>query len=519
MKNKLTLIAAQLLLCTCFALPYHSFAQAGSLDLTFDTDGKVTTDIGNGNDDVRAIAIQTDGKIVVAGYSEDTSFIKGFGLVRYNANGSLDLSFDNDGKVTTPIGTAGLILTVSVAIQSDGKIVMVGTFYNGSDNDFVLVRYNTNGSVDNTFGTGGKVITDFGASDDGAYAVAIQSDGKIIVAGYSLASVSYDFALVRYNTNGSLDNTFGTGGKATTAIGTANEIAYSVAIQSDGKIVAAGYSLSSVDIDLALVRYNTNGSLDNTFDTDGIVTTDIGPSHNDGRSLAIQTDGKIVVAGIAKNGSILEFAVVRYNTNGSLDNTFDTDGIVTTIIGDGDIPQSVAIQSDGKIVVAGNSIIGSSRDFVLVRYNTNGSLDNSFDTDGNVTTDFGGSYDYGYSVAIQSDGKIVVAGSSQSDFAVVRYNNTISSSINETTVLSSGIDVYPNPFSTIATLYSGNPLRNATLTLYNVFGQQVKRMNSLNIPAGKSIELTRDHLPNGIYWIELKEDHQIISTNKVVITD
>ena len=169
-------------------------------------------------------------------------------------SGSLDTTFNTTGKVTTAIGAIN-DSALAVAIQSDGKIVAAGYSYNGANYDFALVRYNTDGSLDTTFNTTGKVTTAIGASNDSAYVIAIQSDGKIVAAGYSDNGANYDFALVRYNTDGSLDTTFNTTGKVTTAIGASNDYAYAVAIQSDGKIVAAGYSYNGANDDFALVRY------------------------------------------------------------------------------------------------------------------------------------------------------------------------------------------------------------------------------------------------------------------------
>lgn len=516
MKNKLTFIATTWLLCTLFILPYHSFAQAGSLDLTFDTDGKVTTAFGSYSN-VSAIALQSDGKIVVAGGSYmGSSYL--ITLVRYNINGSLDLSFDTDGKVTTAIGTNSS--ASSIAIQSDGKIVVAGSSDNGSFLDFTIVRYNSNGSLDLSFDSDGIVTTNIGNYDDEARSLAIQSDGKIVVAGCAQGS-NYDFALVRYNTNGSLDLSFDADGKVTTYIGTNSE-ASSVAIQSDGKIVVAGANENFPDTEFALVRYNTNGSIDLSFDTDGIVTTAMGGTSIIYPSVAIQSDGKIVIVGFSQNGLTDDIGLVRYNTNGSLDLSFDTDGKVTTT-NYGYYYNSIVIQSDGKILVTGLSFNGSNGLFALLRYNTNGSLDLTFDTDGIVTTAVGTLHDIPFAVALQNDGKILVAGnslnSSQIDFALARYNNYIGTSINDNADLSTKIVVFPNPFSTLATLQTHEPLNNALLTFYNLYGQQVKQMNSLNILAGKTIELTRDNLPNGIYFIQLKEKNKIISTNKLVITD
>jgi uncharacterized delta-60 repeat protein len=406
-----------------FSIPSAS-AAVGDLDTSFDTDGKVTTAIGAGNDFAYSIALQGDGKILVAGYSYNGSN-NDFAVVRYNANGSPDTSFGTDGKVTTAIGASSDTAT-SIALQSDGKIVVAGYSFIVGNYDFAVVRYNANGSLDTSFGTDGKVTTAIGAGNDFAYSMALQSDGKIVVAGYSFIVGNYDFAVVRYNANGSLDTSFDTDGKVTTAIGAGNDFAYSIALQGDGKILVAGTSDNGSNSGFAVVRYNTDGSLDTSFDTDGKVTTAIGGIGDVADSIDLQSDGKIVVAGTSDNGSSYDFAVVRYNTNGSLDTSFDTDGKVTTAIGGiGDVAYSIDLQSDGKIVVAGGSYNGSNYDFAVVRYNTNGSLDTSFSGDGKVTTAIGAGSDTATSIALQSDGKIVVAGGSYNgsndDFALVRY--------------------------------------------------------------------------------------------------
>ena len=209
--------------------------------------------------------------------------------------------------------------------------------------------------LDTSFGTGGMVTTDIGSSTtDYGYSVAIQSDGKIVVAGVS----GDNFALARYTAAGTLDATFGTGGKVTTDFGGGDAI-WSVAIQSDGKIIAAGYSNNN----FALARYTAAGALDLSFDTDGKVTTDFG-STDRAHSVAIQSDGKIIVAGYSNNN----FALARYTTSGAIDLSFDTDGMVTTDFGGTDQAHSVAIQSDGKVVAAGVSVVAANYNFALIRY-------------------------------------------------------------------------------------------------------------------------------------------------------
>jgi uncharacterized delta-60 repeat protein len=262
------------------------------------------------------MALQSDGKIVVTGYSQNSSFPYDydFALARYNSNGSPDPGFGINGKVTTPIGTNN-DTPRSVAIQNDGKIVVAGYSVFEGDMFFAVARYNNDGNLDSGFGNDGKLTTTFGNDGDYALSTALQPDGKIVVAGFSYnwnTGLNRDIALARYNNDGSLDPGFGSGGLITTAFGVEDEEAFSVAIQSDGKILAAGYSENSNNIDFAMVRYLTNGTLDPGFGTGGKITTAIGSGLDEGHSLAIQSDGKIVLAGISFNGTDNDFAVVRY---------------------------------------------------------------------------------------------------------------------------------------------------------------------------------------------------------------
>lgn len=332
--------------------------------------------------------------------------------------GSLDPTFGIGGKVTTSISNAASDGANAIAIQSDGKIVLAGYAYNfiNLSLDFGLVRYNTNGSLDTSFGTDGKVATDFGGTWERANAVAIQADGKIVAAGYGF--------LARYNSDGSLDASFDGDGKLTTNFGSASAIA----IQADGKIVTAG----GVNNAFALARYNPDGSLDPSFGTDGKVITDFSPGADYALGVAIQSNGKIVAAGGSNASCTFVFpqticrsdrSLARYNIDGSLDNSFGVGGRVTTVYGGDNHADGLAVQSDGRIVTAG----GSS----LVRYNINGSLDTSFGTNGRATSP---SYCWANAVAIQSNGKIVTAGYQDDTyyieldrydeykFALLRYN-------------------------------------------------------------------------------------------------
>ncbi len=341
----------------------------------------------------------------------------------------LDRSFGSGGKATTPIGQSGGN-GLDVALQSDGKIVVAGYVMNGTDfivnYDIGMVRYNANGTLDTTFGTGGTVMTDFDLNDESGNSVVVQSDGKIVVAGYSSDENSSDFAVVRYTASGALDTTFGVEGKVTTDFYGSWDEGYSVALQSDGKIVVAGACENGSDWEFALARYNIDGTLDPTFGTGGKVTTPLGSSgYAWAYSVAVQTDGKIVIAGESDNGTNIDIAVVRYTASGALDPTFGTGGKVVTDFDLDESGNSVVVQSDGKILVAGYS---SNDDFAVVRFTSSGALDTAFGTNGRIITDFDGSSDYASSVALQANGKIFVAGSTSklgsSDFAVARYTTS-----------------------------------------------------------------------------------------------
>ncbi|MEU0663948.1 calcium-binding protein [Streptomyces lavendulocolor] len=373
-------------------LPSSALAVPGGLDATFGGDGTVTTDIG-GTDAANALAVQADGKIVTAGQAnrDDTA------VARYNSDGTLDTTFGGDGTVTTDIGRTDW--AYSVAVQADGKIVTAGW---ANDGDTAVARYNSDGTLDTTFGGDGTVTTDIGGFDV-AWGLAVQADGKIVTAGWS----GSDMAVARYNSDGTLDTTFGGDGTVTTDIGGTDQARW-VTLQTDGKIVTAGVANGG---DTAVARYNADGTLDTTFGGDGTVTTDIGGTDR-ATEVSLQADGKIVTAGVA-NG---DTAVAQFNPDGTLDTTFGGDGTVTTDIGGTDVAWGVAVHADRKITTVGEA----NGDTAVAQFNPDGTLDNTFGGDGTVTTDIGG-FDAAYSVQLQTDGKIVTAGTANGDTAVARF--------------------------------------------------------------------------------------------------
>jgi len=350
-----------------------------------------------------------------------------FQPVCWAAPGDLDTSFDTDGIVITDVtGNIEPDIGYAVALQPDGKILVAGR----TNLAFSLVRYENDGSLDTSFGTNGSVVTSIDGGDT-AYAVVVQPDGKILVAGTSITTRN-EFAVVRYNADGSLDTSFDGDGIVTTPIGLGSgAIAYAIALQADGRIVLAGQSTESPmgqDTDFALVRYNSDGSLDMGFDNDGKVTTALTPAGcNDVvKAVVVQKDGKIAVVGI---NCLLDFVVARYNSDGSLDSGFGSNGIVTTAVSGNEYGFAIAQQPDGKLVIAGQAPSqGGPLGFAVLRYEENGSLDTSFSGDGSVITELTGLANAeAHALAVQPDGRILVGGfgingSGDTDFSVVRYN-------------------------------------------------------------------------------------------------
>src|SRR5262245_46711501 len=344
------------------------------------------------------------------------------------APGDLDLGFNGTGFVVTVVPT-GSSQAKSIARQTDGKLVVAG-FANvpvqGNDNlDFLVVRYDTAVGLDSSFGGTGIVTTAIRDGDDQAEAVIQQTDGKIVAAGLSYDAGFNDstVTLVRYLDNGTLDPNFGGGtGKVTTAIGTGTyDGALALIQQADGKLVVAGYT----DIDIVVVRYDTSGMPDTSFNGTGM-TTPVGMGRSEARALVQQaSDGKLVVAGVSNDGTEDQFTLIRYGTDGMLDTAgFGTGGIVTTSVGTGDAAASgLALQADGKLVAAGQASAGTNTEFALVRYDTSGTPDGTFGSGGIVTTPIAND-DGAAAIVYQPDGFLAVAGfatTTQTDVAVARY--------------------------------------------------------------------------------------------------
>ena len=410
------------------ALLVFTGAQAANeiLDPGFGTNGIVTTSFGGIADRNNHIVLQTDGKILISGYYQtSTPFV-----ARYNSNGTVDTTFGINGSITPSIDT---FADFRVAVQPDAKIVVAGS----SNGSLAAIRYNSNGrTLDNTFGTNGMALIPAN-SGDARYKsndVLIQPDRKIVVVGTQEIGNFTNFVIVRFNTNGTADSTFVANGirimdKFDFPNNRFNN-ARAVVIQPDRKIVMSGDMLDNEgDGQISLARLNPDGSVDpfaSSTNGKGTVTTPLSNFQNSSGALALQADGRIVLAGSIL-GTNQDLALVRFNNDGSLDTTFGGTGIVTTDLGDNENGSDLLIQRNGKIIVVGKISGSGFADLLLLRYNSDGTLDNTFGVNGKIVKDLGNVPDSGNGIALQPNGLVVVAGSSNGFAFLARYILDVSS--------------------------------------------------------------------------------------------
>jgi uncharacterized delta-60 repeat protein len=375
-------------------------AKPGDLDTSFAGTGKKAITFG-GMDEARVVLAQPNGRIVVAGGGAAAD---SFCVARLRTNGTLDTTFGSRGKRVIDFG-GDIEAVYGGALQPDGKIVLAGH----SDLRVAVARVNANGSLDTTFSGDGKLLFSWGLLSR-AQAVVVSPNGKILLAGFS-GPEGGNIQVARLNANGALDTTFGTGGKAPVDFG-GDDFGLAMARQANGRILVAGGSSAGGAV---VARLRTNGTLDPDFDGDGRVTL---PGGGIARAVLVQPDRKIVVAGNATGSGTM--AITRLKPNGSLDTTFDGDGTATIDFGSlADLANAAVLQPDDKIVVAGYA--QADEDVAVARINADGSPDTTFGAAGKATVDFGFAT-FGYAVALQANGRIVVAGhrTGADDFAVAR---------------------------------------------------------------------------------------------------
>ena len=423
----------------------------GRLDTFFDDDGIVTTSLTDGEEGARAAVPWPGGGVLVAGFAD-----AGFALVRYLDDGALDPGFGDGGVVRTVVN-GSFSQATAMAVQPDGLILVAGEVAEGEgggtdggvsvladddryqgDRDFAVVRYLPDGQLDETFGDDGVVTTDLAGGNDEATSIAVQLDGGIVVAGRVFPGISAlseigtpaRIGVVRLNADGSFDESFGSFGQVIVDIADERQSVAAVAAIQDGDIVLGGLAGS----DLAMVRLNFDGSLDGAFGDDGVVLTDLG-GNDEARALLVPEGGSVIAAGVTRIASRTEFALVSYLQDGTLDPTFGSSGsVVTDIVGDVDEARALAVQPDGKVVIAGSGRVGPAEDLAVVRYDTDGTLDESFGLGGIAIVDVPGGPTGGHAVAVREDGAIVAVGDVDDGVVVVLLtpDGFLDTSLNET---------------------------------------------------------------------------------------
>jgi uncharacterized delta-60 repeat protein len=387
----------------------------GALDTSYgpNNSGISTVAVGRSNALVH-IAAQTDDSLVGVGTVTVLATVSG--ICRYTAKGILDPSFNFTGYEPFVVGSQTNLQCI--AIQPDTNAVVGGYTTMKGITQFLVARFTMNGSIDTSFGGGaGYVTTDIGGSSQ-ATALIMQPDGKIVAGGIG-GEGAPEFALVRYNPDGSVDDTFGNQGIVRVNPGYVSSI-NALALQSDGKIVAAGYAWNLQTDVCAVVRFNTDGSLDETFGTNGIITQTVG-TRSRLQAIIIQQDGNIVVGGYTTNDNLhYSGLLLRYDINGNLDPKFNNNGMVITTLNYSSVINALALQSNGNILAGGWDFGALATTFALTRYLPSGTIDSTFGTNGTVLTTVGSNAQIN-SMIIQSDGKIVVAGLTDNSAALARY--------------------------------------------------------------------------------------------------
>jgi uncharacterized delta-60 repeat protein len=393
------------------ALAAPALAAPGDLDASFNDDGLAVADFGTVFEGAEALAVGADGSVLIVGGIDQGGPDEELAMARFTEVGQPDTTFSGDGLQLVPsLGFAN-----GVALQADGKIVVVtASAAVGSNRDWMIARFQGNGALDPTFGGGdGIVQTDFNSTEaDIPSDILVQPDGKIVAVGLKGLSDGYVFAAARYEDDGDLDPGFGHGGKAVARVRRAAR-ASAVALQANGKIVLVGESQGLGGVDWTVVRFRSDGTLDPRFSGDGKLRTGFGKVDR-ASDVVVQSDGKIVVVGQAgpTNTRTFDFGAARYLQDGTLDRAFGTDGRVRTDFkGEEDWARGVAVRATGKILLGGYAQRNGSYDFAIAQYTTEGKPSLSFGNEGKLRTDFGAHRDdLGFDIALQQDGRLLVAG-------------------------------------------------------------------------------------------------------------
>lgn len=504
----------------------------GTLDLSFGNNGITLSDYSfNGNSNYAyASALQADGKIVLGGYSL-VNGAKNMTFMRYYSNGTLDDNFASDGIQVLQYGGSDDEIK-DIAVQTDGKIIAVGYTTNSTNTRIAIARLNSDGSLDNGFNGSGMKIIDFGSSIDAfGLSVNLMDNGNIIIAGYIRNDVlNYDAIICMLDPFGAMDNSFGTNGIMSHNILSQMNFMSEIGIH-DNKIILGGMSFDDDFFGyVTLARYHFDGTLDTGFGTSGIVSVQLdeqmiaGPDGD----MCISEDGKIIYACTSSEYPGYDIAVLRFNSDGSIDNYFGNNGLVITSLENNSAARAVAVQEDDKIIVGGIYHNESGSDFILLRYLASGFLDPSFGADGNgvvITNASIGSVFYDdtiYSLFFQSDGKVVVSGHAKTedtgmDFAVARYHTGYHVGVDQHIQEEWELSITPNPFSSETKLvFNLTEQKNIDIDVFNSLGAKVASpINSVFQPGKHELSWDGNDLSPGIYFLKMTVGDKIF-TKKMI---
>ena len=495
------------------------YAQNGTLDLTFGTNGLVTT-ASNLDQEVFYSIIEVDNdKILAAGGADYVAT-----LIRYNQNGTIDTSFGTNGVLELDFGGTREEIEDMIR-QPDGKILIAAETRNtNNDYDFIVARLNEDGSYDTTFGTNGISVITFGASsDERPNAITLAADGKIIVVGNTDGGVIWQTAISRLNADGTLDTSFSNDGKQSLSVTNRSDYLNGVEVTFDGKIIAAGggvFNSGSNQGRMVIVRYLNNGELDPSFGTNGFVTLNVLDASCIGESIISLPDGKSLIGGYANGVGIQRsFAIIRLDINGNLDPTFGTNGSVVTVV-----PSTLAqifkikLDENNNIFAVGESALsGQAVDFTIAKYSFDGQIDTNFGTNGIVTTDFYGSHDRAWDFIIK-DNQLTVAGftmqtSPNEEFALARYDLEENLSIIQNKI-ERNFEVSPTVTNSFISITSNTNSSLSNVSIIDITGKVIYNETMDINQTPKSINL--EQFNKGLYVLKISSNSQI-ETFKIIL--
>jgi len=525
MKRTITMI----LILAGFALT-ASGQVAGTLDLTFNGTGKVVYDKDN-MDLYQDVKVLPDGRILAVGTSYNIMYAGTIEVTRYMPDGTFDPSFGTGGHFNyNPKIETG---AYKCLIKDNGKILVAGYTTDYANYWMVLIQLDTSGIPDPAFGNNGVVLLDVSPGEEILYALTLQPDGKILAAGYAQNSDYKNVPVVlRFSDAGVLDSSFGASGMAEVTVTESDNDFSAVAVQSDGKIVAAGHISNGLSwFSLLIARFDTNGILDPSYATAGVQNMTLNNVDDEFYDIQLTDTDEALLTGFTVTQADLFYhmLLMKFDINGQPVMDFGTGGVVTA----GEVPYSfgdaMALQTDGKILVAGSTgdLAPSNNDWALWRFNKDGSPDTDFGINGAVITDFFGNPDEALGIALYED-KIIVAGKTRNadiklDFAVARYLNDVGVTVPEASA-PFDLALSPNPVrtgGTVSLAYATNESRMVSAELVNILGYSVMAFPGLQMEAGKHV--LRFSLPSGVssgvYFIRIVASGTPLKVSRLIITE